>query len=128
MSNLFLIAHKVRGEPAFDVALQMSCPLCESFRMETFGDWACDECDTTGHWWIIPTSGHRAYPFVATDLKHLYLQPGGIVYSYHEFSQSFKMPPDLPDHYTTSTASSPKAAELIKLFKTKVEPIGRRPK
>ena len=38
----YLILHKVRGEPAFDVAEQMEVG---------------DEV-----WWIIPTSGHRAYP------------------------------------------------------------------
>ena len=40
---LYLIAHKVRGEPAFDIAIQMMM--------------------ADGPWWIIPTSGHRAYPF-----------------------------------------------------------------
>jgi hypothetical protein len=44
MSELYLILHKVRGEPAFDIAQ----------RMDVDGD---DE-----PWWIIPTSGHRAYP------------------------------------------------------------------
>lgn len=44
MSDLYLIAHKVRGEPAFDVAINI-------------GD------ETSGDLWIIPTSGHRAYPF-----------------------------------------------------------------
>lgn len=42
---LFLIAHKVRGKVAFDVAIQMA--------VEGYDE----------PWWIIPTSGHRAYPF-----------------------------------------------------------------
>lgn len=43
MPNLYLIAHKVRGEPAFDIA---------------------ERCEIAGEEaWIIPTSGHRAYPF-----------------------------------------------------------------
>lgn len=35
----YLIAHKVRGAAAFDIAIKM------------------------GDWWIIPTSGHRAHPY-----------------------------------------------------------------
>jgi hypothetical protein len=48
MTELFLIAHKVRGEPAFDVAVQMEMP--------------------DGVWWIVATSGHRAYPAVFMHL------------------------------------------------------------
>lgn len=51
IDELFLIAHKVRGEPAFDVAIQMQMP--------------------DGVWWIIPTSGHRAYPAMSWPLKKL---------------------------------------------------------
>lgn len=39
----FLIAHKVRGRPAFDVAIRLQIGSEEG--------------------WIIPTSGHRAYPY-----------------------------------------------------------------
>jgi hypothetical protein len=42
--TLFLILHKVRGEPAFDIADQLQIG------------------DEVG--WIIPTSGHRAYPYI----------------------------------------------------------------
>ena len=45
-SEPYLILHKVRGEPAFDVAVQLHVK-CES---------------DPGPWWVIPTSGHRAYP------------------------------------------------------------------
>ena len=62
MSELYLIAHKVRGEPAFDIAINM------------------------GGWWIIPTSGHRAYPY--------WHQP-----IYLEDWQLPPVPADLPDHY-----------------------------
>jgi hypothetical protein len=41
----WLIAHKVRGEIALDIASQIQV----------------DGYDEP--WWIIPTSGHRAYPF-----------------------------------------------------------------
>lgn len=47
-ANLCLIAHKVRGERAFDVA---------------------EPLDVDGDvWWIIPTSGHRAYPYWTCSL------------------------------------------------------------
>jgi len=42
VSERYLILHKVRGEPAFDIAQKIEVE---------------DE-----EWWIIPTSGHRAYP------------------------------------------------------------------
>ena len=42
MTDLYLILHKVRGEPAFDIASAIM-----------IGEEQC---------WLIPTSGHRAYP------------------------------------------------------------------
>jgi hypothetical protein len=68
MSDLYLIAHKVRGEPAYDVAVRMEMP--------------------NGPWWIIPTSGHRAYPYnwALYDFEQLLPPCTG-------------MPVDLPDHY-----------------------------
>jgi hypothetical protein len=73
MSELYLIAHKVRGEPAFDIAIKM------------------------GDWWIIPTSGHRAYPYWhGTFMEELFhFGP----YSLPE------MPADLPDHYPGAKAT-----------------------
>ena len=49
MSGPFLIAHKVRGSTAFDIA-----------EMMLIG---------TERGWIIPTSGNRAYPFWVQPLK-----------------------------------------------------------
>jgi len=66
--KLYLIAHKVRGELAFDVAIKMFVKDDE-------------------FWWIIPTSGHRAYPFwnEVIDIKD---------------PDSFPiMPEELRDHY-----------------------------
>jgi len=60
MTELFLIAHKVSGEAAFDVAAKMECPICVN---DIFDEHGCVECDQQGFWWIIPTSGHRAYPY-----------------------------------------------------------------
>jgi len=49
MPDLYLIAHKVRGERAFDIGYQM----------EDGG-------------WIIPTSGHLAHPFWTYKLADLF--------------------------------------------------------
>lgn len=47
MSEHYLILHKVRGEVAFDVAIRH------------------------GDWWIVDTSGHRAYPLLWWPLSML---------------------------------------------------------
>lgn len=64
MSEPFLIAHVVRGKPAFDIAEQVVCPICRGdYDIDRDEESMCVDCDDTGHWWIIPTSGHRAYPY-----------------------------------------------------------------
>lgn len=70
MSELHLIAHKVRGEAAFDVAINIG--------------------DETGDLWIIPTSGHRAYPYWYAELGSM--QCARLV-------DVPAMPPETPDHY-----------------------------
>lgn len=75
MDEPYLIAHKVRGEPAFDIAVQMEV--------------------AEGFWWIIPTSGHRAYPFWYTPLDGL---GRGSDYGFDPGLLP-DMPPDLRDHY-----------------------------
>lgn len=80
-TDLYLIAHKVRGEPAFDIAERIQIGAEEG--------------------WIIPTSGHRAYPYGWTRLDALYeldlegpepfLQPSRTI-----------CPPDLRDHYAAN--------------------------
>lgn len=64
MSDLFLIAIKSRGEPAFDIAEKMICPICE-------GGAECVECDFEGFWWIT-TAGYRAHPFRTWDMEDIY--------------------------------------------------------
>lgn len=68
--TLYLIAHSVRGQPAFDIAIQMPMD---------------DEV-----WWIIPTSGHRAYPYWFEGLSVLRTKGMDPIPD---------MPPDWPDHY-----------------------------
>lgn len=98
MPDLFLIAHKVRGEPAFDVATKLECPEClgkgEGICSEG-SPHSCLECDSTGFWWIIPTSGHRAYPYFHVELNELRVVDELL---------HIPMPPSLPDHYTTRAA------------------------
>ncbi len=95
MTQPYLIAHKVRGEAAFDVAIQMACPECLRTGKVLDGV-ACVECDGLGYWWIVPTSGHRAYPWNSIDLTLLGLiNAGGM-----SINEAFgPMPSALPDHY-----------------------------
>lgn len=127
MTDLYLIAHKVRGEPAFDVAARMDCPECK----QADGiSWGCSECDGLGYWWVIPTSGHRAFPYYAQRLSELGCDiswPGE-----PEFEPFLKavpsIPPDLPDHYPTRSEPKLDLAELLGFRKPKAptEPFPRR--
>ena len=107
MTDPYLIAHKVRGEPAFDVAIQMVCPLCPN---ESHG---CHECDGLGYWWIVPTSGHRAYPWLFNKLSD-FENPDG--YSANDWSE---MPEPWPDYYPDAT--TPKV-DLIQALGLKPRP------
>jgi hypothetical protein len=110
MGDLYLIAHKVRGEPAFDVAIQIPCPECDN-------DPGCTECDGLGYWWIIPTSGHRAYPYWSNAIHHdtgtLWINQGSMVGVNFDIGE---MPPSLPDHYTVrADPKAPKRSLLAEL-------------
>lgn len=106
-SESFLIAHKVRGEPAFDVAVRFKCPICEPIRQgldpAERGSVHCNECDEGQHWWIVPTSGHRAYPYwwialkELPDLELLFLHAAPL-------DPRHTMPAGLRDHYETTAA------------------------
>lgn len=140
MADLYLIAHKVRGEPAFDIAIQMACPECQTYESITGvlcesrkPQEDCHECDQLGYWWIIPTSGHRAYPYWNIELGAL-MHDTEI--SVHEIAPVCtldkvpEMPPSLPDHYPTRAAPTIPLADLLGLRKPKAEgptqPIHRR--
>lgn len=94
MSNSWLIAHKVRGEPAFDVAERMECPECGG------KDENCEGCQGEGYWWIIPTSGHRAYPWWSKEFHKCAFE--GFM------SEVPDMPHDARDHYAVVEAKEPK--------------------
>ena len=134
MTDLYLIAHKVRNEPAFDVAERMTCPCCSTHDVETH-TWidtqGCYECDQLGYWWIIPTSGHRAYPyahwqFCGSD----YIGMKTLGFEQHPFNVP-PMPPDLPDHYPHALAPNAPKRNLIDLLNlrpksTSTTPFPRR--
>ena len=78
--SLYLILHKVRGEPAFDIAqkLDLQEPLKEV--------------------WIIPTSGHRAYPYASALLDDLhFVYEGGTISALKDMLAGPM--PDIRDHY-----------------------------
>jgi len=93
--SLYLILHKVRGEPAFDIA-----QMCEDMGTESDPE----------PWWIIPTSGHRAYPWGWWKMEELRSADG-----YHppilSECNTLSGLMDLPDHYQTTSA--PKAKGIL---------------
>jgi len=123
MTDLFLIAHKVSGSPAFDVACTIDCPEC--VQTDCDGDYSagCSECDGSGKWWIIPTSGHRAYPWWCIALKDL--QMG---YIDHPTTSPTQIKWDAidwasyPDHYTTTYRHEPKVSLADRLGLTRRPP------
>lgn len=116
MTTQYLIAHKVRGEPAFDVAEAMECPLCVDGVRD--GEFQCNECDGEGIWWIT-NYGHRAYPYSVRPLEPI--------------EDIGPMPIDLPEHFEVSAAPKGKGSgtkgrdllEMLGLVK-KQEPMTRR--
>lgn len=115
MNEPFLILHKVRGLPAFDIAEQMEVG---------------DEV-----WWIIPTSGHRAYPYWNMEIRKINWQNKTVWSSDLSGGNEIPlpMPSDCFDHYAANERrSSPASAasdllSLIGLGKAKPSaPIKRR--
>jgi hypothetical protein len=125
MTDLFLIAHRVRGEPAFDVAIKMTCPECGGYPYggypEDLDGPGCHECDSLGFWWIIPTSGHRAYPWWSHELADLCDDVGDSA-----LLAVPAMPPNHPDHYhLTQPRPATKLIDRLNLRPTQ-PPIVRR--
>lgn len=79
--TLYLIAHKVRGQPAFDIA--------ERIEIES------DEADNDITW-IVSTSGHRAYPYWTKPLAE------GIDKDELACVLGLTIPSTIPDHYRTA--------------------------
>lgn len=88
--TLYLILHKVRGLPAFDIADR-----CDEMGTE----------DDPGPWWIVPTSGHRAYPYRSWALDNLVDVSDINKHGFHDTPATFDfIPIDWPDHYATGEA------------------------
>jgi hypothetical protein len=68
----------------------------------------CTECDSLGYWWIIPTSGHRAYPWHWAKIEC-----EGIL---------SMMPPSLPDPYPTRAEPKLDLAQMLGIGKAKPQP------
>lgn len=107
--NLYLILHKVRGEPAFDVAQRLE----DNLEGET----------QLGEVWIIPTSGHRAYPFWTHPLNSVLIEGDTPYQSFPLIDAPLyeTMPLDLKDHYAASEpiakpAARPKPATATEDF------------
>ena len=111
MTEPYLILHKVRGEPAYDVAYQM---------------------DIGGELgWLIPTSGHRAYPI--TQLRLLTITPESFKMMKNELEYDYGNPwHNLPDHYAASERRSmlaTAASDILSLMGLKPKapaPVKRR--
>jgi len=125
-SPLYLIAHSVRGEAAFDVATQMECPHCQGCSNEGREPYVCFDCDDKGWWWIIPTSGHRAFPYwteeligilqLAFDEQYIIKGQPGLVYDGEAHIP--EMPPSWPDHYRVGPTPT---LNIMSLFKAQRE-------
>lgn len=116
MIEPYLIAHVVRGSPAFDIAEQMPCSTCQGYPFggypENLDGPGCDECNSLGYWWIIPTSGHRAYPYwwiKLDDLPDLQL-----LFTTTDYGDVRIPPPIHPDHYAINNSFLSPPADLAK--------------
>lgn len=115
MSEPFLILHKVRGAPAFDIAI-----LAEDMGTET----------DPGPWWIISTSGHRAHPIMFWKFDNLHMNEVKKDMGPIEWHPGWD---SLPDHCqydldrtpTSPIVSTDVASALAKLIKP-AAPLVRR--
>lgn len=97
MSEPYLILHRVRGQPAFDIAERMCSdeppcqPNCSGWNGET-----CNLVDV----WIIPTSGHRAYPLNWWAVEDLRDEDGSCMI--FKLTSNYKGFDSWPDHYSAN--------------------------
>jgi len=129
-SPLYLIAHSVRGEAAFDVALQMECPHCQGNSNKGRDPYVCFDCEDLGYWWIIPTSGHRAFPYWSVGINDM-SESGVVTYSIGTdksvvYLNPPPMPPGWPDHYRVGPAPTINIMSLFKAQRPAQPHIPRR--
>lgn len=133
MTELYLIAHKVRGEPAFDIAEKHSCPRCQSYESVTgmwceaeFPQQSCTQCDGAGERWFIPTSGHQAFPYWSVPLIKAYVLDQDAAYWNCVLKMPPEMPPDLRDHYAVEREVARSLVDVLGLIHKPLAPIKRR--
>lgn len=123
MSDPFLILHKVRGEPAFDIAEKMDCPKCVAwYNSDSRYDFSCDECNDERCFWIIPTSGHRAHPAWNMSIAALFSYAPG---DQHIWGPPPFLPDGLPDHYPSRATPTINLQSVIAALAS-TEPVERR--
>lgn len=105
----FLIAHRVRGEAAFDIAIKQPCPLCHhGMRDSEEVMTSCDECEGQGFWWICSTSGHRAYPYWNINIDRLLIEDDTMGRTFADLEALVpEMPEGLVDHYRVNSSPKP---------------------
>ena len=97
MPDLYLILHKVRGEPAFDVAYK----------------YVGNNGEDLG--WLIPTSGHGAHPAQAWRLDTLKQMSFEGTHAITTEAANDPRWADLPDHYRVTAAPPPPPLTLESL-------------
>jgi hypothetical protein len=95
----FLILHKVRGEPAFDIAEK------------------CQISDEEG--WVLCTCGHRAYPYKWWRLETIHST------TCDEKPMDFDVPEDWPDHYSPKPEKKI-SLNILELVSTMLPKMKRR--
>lgn len=114
MFEPYLILHKVRGEPAFDIAELLCGGNGDEPCQPNCGLWDGEICECkAADWWIIPTSGHRAYPAHVWKLDAI--DKGELIriigYLYDPGKVTAETPwPSWPDHYAASASRAKLAA------------------
>src|SRR5258707_1268807 len=99
----------------------MECPFCQSYESVT-GQWCeaereqedCFDCEALGYWWVIPTAGHRAFPWWSANLEDIDDQYE-LTFNETKLEGPGPMPPSWPDHYKTD-ATVPEV-DIKSLFK-----------
>lgn len=109
-----LILHKVRGEAAFDVAIQLEDSGTDS---------------DPGPWWIIPTSGHRAYPYRIWELNDLADISDIGADGFHDRPVDFHIRDieNWPDHYEIDKGQAPSPSfNIMSVISPMMRPFKRR--
>ena len=103
---MYLILHTVRGKPAFDIAEPMKIG------------------DEDG--WIIPTSGHRAYPVRTWSLEDLADVSDINERGQHSRPINYQDVNEVRDHYEWKRDARQEKIDIVALLDLPKEPFRRR--